>query len=327
MSAGPEHPHDSLTDRECEILALLADGLSNHEIASRLHLAHRTVKWYNSQIYRKLGVNNRDDAVVQARKRSLVIHTAAHAVKAAARNNLPAQATPFVGRQQELLDIINLLADPGLRLLTILATGGMGKTRLALAVAEHHLANFADGVFFVPLAALRSSDDIVKAIAENAGFSFYGSDPPKQQLLDYFRERQALLVLDNFEHLLAGTALIKEIIQAAPAVKVLVTSREKLNLTGEAVFVLSGLDFPTWETPEDALEYDSVKLFMQSAILARADFVLEPADFDCLARICQLTAGLPLALVLAAGWVDVLSPGENCGGNTAWARHSGNRIT
>ena len=130
---------------------------------------------------------------------------------------------------------------------------------------------------------------------------------PRQQLLDYFRDRHTLLVLDNFEHLLDGAPLVTDILQASPHVNILATSREKLNLTGEIVYTLSGLHFPTWETPEDALAYDAVRLFMQSAQRVRPDFELHAEDLDYLARICRLTAGMPLGIVLAAGWVDVLT--------------------
>ncbi len=151
----------------------------------------------------------------------------------------------------------------------------MGKTRLALAAAEQQVGHFSDGVFFVPLAPLSSPEHIAGAIAENVGFNLSGSEALEQQLLNFFREQQLLLVLDNFEHLLEGAALVTQILKAAPQVKVLATSREKLNLSGETVFTLSGMHFPTWETPEDALEYDAVKLFMQSAQRVRPDFELQ----------------------------------------------------
>lgn len=199
-----------------------------------------------------------------------------------------------------------MLADPGVRLVTILAPGGMGKTRLGLAVAERQLSHFRDGIFFVPLAPLTAADDIVTTIAEQVGFSFSGAAPPRVQLLDHFRDRQTLLVLDNFEHLLAGAHLVSDLFQAAPAVKVLATSREKLNLAGETVYELTGLHFPTWESREDLRAYDAARLFVQCARRARSDFELAVDDVDDLAQICRLTEGMPLALVLAAGWMDVL---------------------
>lgn len=297
---------DPLTEREQEILALLVEGLSNQEIVEQMHLAHSTVKWYNSQIYSKLGVTNRYEAIRQARALGLS-GTAPEGQKASPRSNLPVQTTRFIGRQHELNDIANLLANPDIKLVTILAPGGMGKTRLSLAAAERQLRQFTDGVFFVPLAPLTSPGDIVTAIAESVGFSFYGSEQPKQQLLGYLRERRALLVLDNFEHMLEGVLLVTDILQSAPQIKVLATSREKLNLSGETVFTLSGLHFPDWETPEDALEFDAVKLFTQSAQLARPDFEIQAGDLTYLARICRLTEGMPLGIVLAAGWLDALT--------------------
>jgi predicted ATPase/DNA-binding SARP family transcriptional activator len=222
-------------------------------------------------------------------------------------HNLPAQTTPFVGRQPEVAELARLLANPAIKLVTILAPGGMGKTRLGLAVAERQLGRFPDGVFFVPLAPLTSPDDIVTTIAEQVGFTFSGNAPPQQQLLDYFRDRKTLLVLDNFEHLLAGARVVTDLLEAAPAVKVLATSREKLNLSGETVYVLAGLHFPSWEALEDLLAYDAVRLFVQSARRVRPDFEPEGDALDDLARICRLVEGMPLALVLSAGWLDVLS--------------------
>jgi predicted ATPase/DNA-binding CsgD family transcriptional regulator len=297
---------EPLTEREQEILTCLVEGLSNREIADQLFLSPSTVKWYNSQIYSKLGVSKREAAVDRAQALGLVGSTPERPPPDT-RYNLPAQTTAFVGRHTELAGIAHLLGQPDTRLVTILAPGGMGKTRLALAAAEGELRHFADGVFFVPLAPLGSPDNIVTAVADHVGFTFYGSDLPTKQLLDYFREREILLVMDNFEHLLDGATLVGEMLQAAPQVKVLVTSREKLKLSGETVFTLSGLHFPDWETPEDALDYDAVKLFMQSAQRVRPDFALQADDLTYLARICRLTGGMPLGIVLAASWLDVMS--------------------
>lgn len=301
------NPPEPLTEREQEILSCLVEGLSNREIANRLHLAYRTVRWYNSQIYSKLGVNNREDAVERAQVLGLLETTTDRPPDFQARHNLPQPTTPFIGRQRELADLAALLAQPEARLLTILAPGGMGKTRLALAVAEGQLAKYRNGVFFVPLAPLTVASDMVTTIAEAIGFEFHGETPPTKQLVDYLKDRSVLLVLDNFEHLLGGASLVADILRDTSNTRMLATSRERLNLSGETVYSLSGLDFPTWETPEDALEYDAVQLFMQSAARARADFVLLPGELAYLARICRLTGGMPLGIELAAGWVDLLS--------------------
>ncbi len=298
---------DPLTDREREILACLVEGLSNQEIAARLHLALRTVKWYNSQIYSKLGVSARREAVERAHTLGLLDTLGDATSTAQVRHNLPIQTTPFVGRQRELQQLAHMLSDSAMRLVTILAPGGMGKTRLALAAAQHQLSRFADGVFFVSLAALSSPDDILTAIAENVGFSFYGEISPAQQLLDFLHDRSLLLVLDNFEHLLAGAPFIGDIVLNAPGVRVLTTSRERLNLRGETVYVLRGLEFPDWQTPEGIEAYDAVKLFMQTAHRIHPGFELQAQDLPYLARICHLTGGMPLAIELAAGWLDTLS--------------------
>jgi predicted ATPase/transcriptional regulator with XRE-family HTH domain len=221
--------------------------------------------------------------------------------------HLPPQTTPFIGREQALAELAGLLNDPNARLITILAPGGMGKTRLSLEAARSQIGRYMDGVVFVPLAPLTSAADIVTTIAENIGFSFYGEYTPAQQLINFLQDRAMLLVLDNFEHLLDSTPLVAAMMQSAPGVRVLITSRERLNLQGEIVYTLRGLEFPTWEAPEDVLDYDAVKLFMQSARRVRPDFVFEPDHLDYLALICRLTEGMPLGIELAAGWVDVLS--------------------
>jgi serine/threonine protein kinase/tetratricopeptide (TPR) repeat protein len=235
-------------------------------------------------------------------------------------HNLPAQTTPFVGREHELSELTRLLQEPANRLVTILAPGGMGKTRLSLEAAEKILnaspsyvsgaALFLNGAYFVSLAPLSVPENIVPAIAEAVNFQFYPGGEPKQELLDFFHEKNLLLILDNFEHLLGGAELVADILAAAPGVKVLATSRERLNLSGETIFNLEGMAFPDWETPQDALEYSAVKLFMQSAKRVRPDFELDAKDLRYVARICRLVEGMPLGILLAAAWVEMLSPQE-----------------
>ncbi len=225
----------------------------------------------------------------------------------APKHNLPAQTTPFVGREAELSELRRLLDDGQNRLVTILAPGGMGKTRLVLETATAQLPNFVNGVYFVALAPITSADNVIPAIADAVNFQFYPGGEPRQQLLDFFREKQLLLVMDNFEHVLDGVDIIAEILAAAPHVKILATSRERLNLSGETLFVLDGLDFPDWETPETALEYSAVKLFMQGARRAKPGFELRADDLPYVARICRQVQGMPLGIVLAAAWVESLA--------------------
>ncbi len=232
----------------------------------------------------------------------------------APRHNLPAQTTPFVGREAELAKLAQLLADPPTRLVTVLGPGGMGKTRLALEAAAAQLTAFERGVYLVPLASLSSADDVVPAVAEAVGFQFYKGAEPRQQLLGYLCRKHALLVMDNFEHVLDGAGLVGEILEAAPGVKVLVTSREKLNLAEETRFRIKGLSFPDWKkVSPDQAGYDAVKLFLQGARRARPGFAFEGDDVQHVARICQLVDGMPLGILLAAAWVEMFSPQEIAG--------------
>jgi predicted ATPase len=152
---------------------------------------------------------------------------------------------------------------------------------------------------------------MVQTVAEAVGYAFVQDGrEAKQQLLDYLHAKNTMLIMDNFEHVIGGRTLVQDILQAAPHTNILVTSREKLNLSAETVFILSGMEFPEWETPEDALEYGAVKLFMQSARRVRSDFQLEAGDLAYVARICRMVQGTPLGILLAAAWLDSLSPQE-----------------
>jgi len=239
------------------------------------------------------------------------------------KHNLPADTTPFVGREAELDELHRLIMSPKIRLVTVIAQGGMGKTRIALQIG-HEFAGLAErdeltteqrtywrnGVYFVALAPLVNPDDMVQAIGDALGYTFKAGSDNKAQLLQYLSDKQALIILDNFEHLLGGANLVDDILTSAPSVKIIITSRVRLNLTSETLFTLEGMDFPNWETPEDALHYSAVKLFMQSARRARPDFVLQPDHLQYVARICRMVQGLPLAILLAAAWIEMLTPQE-----------------
>jgi predicted ATPase/DNA-binding CsgD family transcriptional regulator len=291
-----------LSKRENDILVLLSQGLSDRQIAQSLTVAYSTVKWYNRQIFNKLGVDNREQAVERAKSLGLLGGDESVTPK----HNLPASITPLVGRNRELEELAPLLGDSQVRLVTLLAPGGMGKTRLALGVAQLLLPDFADGVYFVPLAPISSSNQLVATIADALDFHFSpGNQEPKRQLLNFLRNKNLLLVLDNFEHLLDDATLVTEILQAATRIKVLVTSREKVNLTGEFVYPVTGLPCPEQGKEVDPLDYGAVQLFVQGAQRAQLGFILDKPT--PVIRICQLVGGMPLAIELAAAWVDALS--------------------
>jgi predicted ATPase/DNA-binding SARP family transcriptional activator len=228
------------------------------------------------------------------------------------KHNLPVQLTPFVGREEALAVIKDRLQDRDCRLLTLIGPGGSGKTRLALEAAAAQLDNCAHGVFFVSLAPLQSAEAIVPTVAEALGFRFYEESEPRQQLLDYLRRRSMLLILDNFEHLLVGAELVTDILKTAPEVKILTTSRGRLNVGGEHRFQITGMDFPklTPKASADAVQYSAVKLFLQGARRAQPGFELTDENLRGVIDLCRVVEGMPLAIRLAAAWVETLTPQE-----------------
>lgn len=237
---------------------------------------------------------------------------------------LPPREQELIGRSEELAQLSTRLADPHQRLHTVVGPGGMGKTRLALEVAwlaaSARLGPFLHGVFFVPLAGVAAVEStgfnpLVTAVAEAIGFTFAGSAEPQAQLLSYLKDKKLLLVLDNLEHLMPpGRALILALLQQAPSLNLLVTSRERLNLAEEHVLTLSGLptaagDAGTSVGIEAGLS-PAMTLFVQRAQQVESRFVLEDTgdwSATAVAEICRLLDGLPLAIELAAAWVRLLS--------------------
>lgn len=222
-------------------------------------------------------------------------------------NNLPVQLTELMGRTHDLEAASENLKTT--RLLTILAPGGAGKTRLAIQLAAEVAADYPDGVFFVDLSPLDSADEMIQAIAESLSIALSTEEDPKAQLMSYLARKRQLLVLDNFEHVVSGADLVTEILTNAPGVTIVVTSRTKLNLVGETVQPLPGLD-TEWEGAEDAFTTSGVQLFIDAARRADSGFTLTESDLDPLRRILQTVGGLPLGIELAAAWVDVLPVAE-----------------
>jgi len=215
-------------------------------------------------------------------------------------HNLPAQPTRFIGRETELSRIESYLDDPDCRLLTLIGPGGVGKTRLAYQAAAGKALDFAAGVWTVPLSGVASPEYVMPTIAERLQVHFYSDADQKAQVLDYLREKHLLLLLDNCEHVIEGMEVLAEILSGAPAVKILATSRERLNVQGEWLFPVDGLPFPQSEREAGAEAYSAVQLFVQSARRSRPNFQLD--DVAAVARICKLVEGLPLAVELAASW-------------------------
>lgn len=219
-------------------------------------------------------------------------------------HHLPAQPTPFIGREEELAQIAGCLQNPECRLLTLVGAGGMGKTRLALQAAEraHRQGLFLHGVFYVPLVGVDSLTRLVTAVATACDLQFSGSQSPDAQLLAFLRDREILLVLDNFEHLLDESVWLVELLRQSPGVRLLITSREPLDVQWERSLYLDGLTTPphTVNSADAATAYSAVQLFLIHAQKARPDFTLSAEEIPHLVQICHLVAGMPLAIELAA---------------------------
>ena len=229
-------------------------------------------------------------------------------------HNIPAQTTAFIGRKREQQELAGLLMQETVRLISIIAPGGMGKTRLATETASALLKlekhQFKDGIYLVELAPISDVDNIVPAILSATGYSLQADGrSPEQQLLDYLRDKEMLLVLDNFEHVLAGARTVSDILQIAAGVKILVTSRQALILHEETVFQVSGLDVPDSDATH-MLEYGAVKLFMDTARRINRHFTFHEVDAPEIVRICHTAGGMPLGLILSASWLDTLSLAE-----------------
>ncbi len=231
--------------------------------------------------------------------------------------NLLSQPTPFLGRRRELEAILQRLDDSDCRLLTLVGPGGIGKTRLAIQAAQHKVQIFPDGVFFVSLDIVNSPELIVSHIANVVRLPLMEGISSKMQLLNYLRDKRLLLIMDNFEHLITEAPLVAEIMGYAPDVQVILTSRERLNLRGEWIFEVKGMQIPAkpvrsslpkaTAAEQDFMNYSAVQLFVQSARRICSDFVVSGTDMRHIVHICQLVEGFPLAIELAATWIRVLS--------------------
>jgi serine/threonine protein kinase len=228
------------------------------------------------------------------------------------RHNLKPHPTPLIGRQSEMDQLTRLIKDPQVRLITILGPGGMGKSRLATEIGLKHLDAFSDGTYMVELAPLNDPANIPAAIADVVNYPFKEGADHKAQVVTYFENKHVLLIMDNFEHILGGACIVNEILAIAPKTKILVTSREKINLSAENVFAIAGMIVPDLGTYSDTgvLDHDVIQLFLQGAARTKVDFEIKGDDLTHISKICQLVDGIPLGILLATAWVDILSPEE-----------------
>ena len=224
-------------------------------------------------------------------------------------NNLPIQLSSFIGRQREITEVKRLLSIA--RLVTLTGAGGSGKTRLALHVARELIDSFNDGVWWVELAALSDPELVPQIVMKALGMLEQSSHMPTDTLLDYLREKDLLLVLDNCEHLIDACAQqIILLMQHCPNVHILATSRAALNLDGEYIWIVPSLELPNRSShlsTSKLQQYDAIKLFMERASAISATLKLTDQNAAAITQICQRLDGIPLAIELAAARVKVLS--------------------
>lgn len=251
-----------------------------------------------------------DELGVEPAPATQALHQRLQSLTVPPPHQLPADAYSFVflGREKMANEINGRLLSQNSPLLTIVGVGGMGKTRLSVHAARHvvqmHAGRFLDGVFFVPVAAVKTAVTLPFRIAEVIGFSFQGATSPAQQLLTHLCDKEILLILDNMEQLLEqeeAITLIADLLKTAPAITLLITSRERLNLYEERVFALHGLAVPAADVP-DPERYGAISLYTRT--IRRRDHRFSPSagEMEAIIRTCKLLEGVPLAIELAAGW-------------------------
>jgi predicted ATPase/transcriptional regulator with XRE-family HTH domain/Tfp pilus assembly protein PilF len=287
-----------------ERAGLSARGISDLERGARTHPYRETL----SMLVSALGLSGAERATfIQAAKRpgKPSIPTG----EGGGPPPLPAPLSRLIGRDRELAALGALLRDDSVRLVTLTGTGGVGKTRLALAAAEEVRDSFAEGAVFVDLAPLRDPNRVPDRMASTLGLNGQKSAPIVEALWRFLEARRMLLLLDNFEHVLAAAPIVSELLQACPGMKGLVTSREPLRLQGEREFAVRTfpLPDPSVETSVDELAASAaVRLFVERATAASSDFALAPEQVTTVAAICRRLDGLPLAVELAAPRVKAL---------------------
>jgi predicted ATPase/DNA-binding CsgD family transcriptional regulator len=230
-------------------------------------------------------------------------------------NNLPAQLTPLIGREQEVAAVCTLLQQPQVRLVTLTGTGGIGKTRLSLEVGARLLQAFPGGVCFVPLASVSHSEQVLPTMVHLLGLvqpqSGHQHDRDREYLHAFLRDKQFLLVLDNFEQVVEAAPQLTDLLASCPQLKLLVTSRAVLHVQGEHEFVVPPLAVPKHThlpAVEVLAQYPAVNLFLQRAQAIKSDFARTKANLQAIATICVHLDGLPLAIELAAARIKLLPP-------------------
>jgi predicted ATPase/DNA-binding CsgD family transcriptional regulator len=302
----------AMSKRAIEILHLLSEGMSDREIAEHLTVTVNTVKWYNRQIYSTLGVGGRNEAMAyaykfQSRDDKQVVASVPQFGQRELSQQLPAKLTPFIGREDELRVIQELLNRA--RLVTLVGPPGVGKTRLALQTASDMADAFHSGVYFVSLEAVRDPALVIPVIARHLGVSESRSEPLIETVKRFLQPRELLLILDNFEHLGLAAIQISELLSASTQLQVLVTSRAPIHVYGEQEYAVPSLTLPDLSKKDlsTLTSNAAITLFIQRARSVQPDFQITEENALEIAEICAQLHGLPLAIELAAARLKMLS--------------------
>lgn len=301
---------ERLTRREREVASLVAEGLSDREIAEKLFVTRRTAEWHVEQILNKLGLKSRSQIAAHVARAEVT--SPAKLASERVRQNLPVQLTSFIGRDAEVVELARLLSET--RLLTLTGVAGVGKTRLALKVAERTGAGFPDGVWFADLAAIQNAKLLARQIASSLRVRDQHAVPIEQSLVEYVRRRRLLIVIDNCEHVVDEMArLVDVILRTSSDVKLLATSREPLRVPGEINWRVQPLvvpDIRELPAPSELAAYEAVALFLERGRRVAPGFSLTHENARPIAQLSQQLDGIPLALELAAAHIGSMSPSE-----------------
>lgn len=286
------------------------DGNGNKFIETVAKKGYRFVAEVNEDYESSVSRNRNGHSLFPYQKLSDFNSIHSNSLKNSPSNNLLSELSPLIGRNSELLETSDLLRQSNTRLLTITGVGGTGKTHLALAIAHKLLPEFTDGVYFIDLSMTRNPELVITIIGQTLGIGEVGGKSLKESVINFLREKKMLIVLDNFEQITEATPYISEFLTGSLNLKILVTSRVRLNLRCEHEFILQPLKFPDNKksTFKQLTDYPAVELFVKRAKLIKSDFDLTEDNMESVAEICRELDGLPLAIELAAVRVKLLTP-------------------
>ncbi len=294
---------DDLKPREIEIIQLMAQGATNQQVADELYITTNTVRWYNKQIYSKFGVNSRIKVVNLAREWGILTEDNVISKEFSSAKettplslNIPRITNPYIGRQQDFVEVQALLATK--TLLTITGPAGVGKTRFVTELVSQLTENYADGICFVPLASLQETAQFPKTVAIHLGLKEDSQQTYADIVADYLASRHMLLILDNFEHIMEAADYVQAWLRHCPKLTVLLTSREILYWQIEQVYQLQPL--PAGSAEASAQPSEAAQLFIERSGRRQPNQQLSDEDFTTIEEICNYLEGLPLAIELAA---------------------------